>query len=49
MIKERSFNRADRDKYNRTGLSNIYWELFDSQDSVGSGFLYMEREVVFEL
>lgn len=49
MIKERSFNRADRDKYNRTGLSNIYWELFDSQDSVGSGFNYMERDIVLVL
>lgn len=48
-MKVRKFKRADRDKYNTTGLSHLYWELFDSSDSNGSGFRYMEREPILIL
>jgi len=48
-MKVRKFKRADRDKYNTTGLSHLYWDLFDSSDSNGSGFRYMEREPILIL
>ena len=49
MIKPKIYVKADRDKYNTEGLKHLYWELFDSQDSVGSGFRFMEREPVLIL
>ena len=49
MIIDRSFDKKNRDNYNRTGLSHLYWELFDSYDKVGSAFNFMEREPVLIL
>jgi len=49
MIEQRKYNKKERDNFNRTGLSHLWWELFDSRDSVGSAFRFMEREPVLIL
>ena len=49
MIEGRNFNKNIRDNFNRQGLTHLFWELFDSRDSEGSAFKYMEREPVLIL
>ena len=49
MIEVRSFSKKDRSGFNREGLKQLYWELFDSRDAAGSAFRYMEREPVLIL
>ncbi len=49
MIKSTTYNRKYKDSNNTTGLKHLYWELFDSPDTVGSGFRFMEREPVLIL
>lgn len=49
MIVNRPFHKKNKANKNTTGLRHLYWELFDSSDSVGSGFMYMEREPVLIL
>jgi hypothetical protein len=49
MLETRKYNKSIRDKYNREGLSHLYWELFDSRDCVGSAFRFIEREPVLIL
>ena len=45
----RRLDKSVRNNFNTEGLSHLYWELFDSPDSNGSGFMYMEREPVLIL
>ena len=49
MIKARNYNRKNKEFNNTEGLKHLYWELFDSPDSKGSAFRYMEREPVLIL
>ncbi len=51
MRKPVIFRKSTRDSIdcNREGLRHLYWELFDSPDSPGSAFNYMEREPVLIL
>mgnify|MGYP000324188019 CR=1 FL=1 len=49
MIEPRRYDKVNRDSFNRTGLSHLYWELFDSRDEQGSAFKYIEREPVLIL
>ena len=48
-MKSTTFLREDRDNFNTVGLDHLYWELFDSSDSFGSGYKYMERDPVLIL
>lgn len=45
----RKFVKKDRVNYNTEGLKHLYWEIFDSPDSEGSGYRFMEREPVLIL
>lgn len=49
MLKVNNYNRKNKEFNNTTGLKHLYWELFDSPDSKGSAFKYMEREPVLIL
>tara|TARA_R110002126_G_scaffold247967_2_gene390773 strand:+ start:36 stop:452 length:417 start_codon:yes stop_codon:yes gene_type:complete len=49
MIKVKNYNRKNKEGENTTGLRHLWWGLFDSPDSEGSGFRYMERECVLIL
>lgn len=49
MLTPRIFDKANRLDFNTEGLKHLYWELFDSYDTVGSGYKYMEREPVLIL
>ena len=45
----RPFVKKDRVNYNTEGLKHLYWEIFDSPDSEGSAYNFMEREPVLIL
>ena len=45
----RRFDRSVRNEMNTEGLVHLYWELFDSPDSEGSAFNFMERKPVLIL
>ena len=49
MHKPRTWDKKNRKSYNQEGLTYLYWELFDSPDTPGSAFRYMEREPVLIL
>ena len=49
MIKVRNYNRKNKEFNNTEGLRHLYWELFDSPDTEGSAFRFMEREPVLIL
>jgi hypothetical protein len=43
------FIKKERNNYNTEGIKHLYWELFDSPDTQGSGYRFMEREPVMIL
>lgn len=46
MKEYKALRKQDRDGKNTQGLAHIYWDIFDSPDSPGSAFRYMEREPI---
>ena len=49
MYVNKSFDKKSRLDFNTEGLTHLYWDLFDSVDSTGSAFRYMEREPILIL